>query len=229
LPAAIAAAVMLIAARPDTQDRPRNASLLRFLRQPRTGSWALAELLAMSAWAGTLVFSGELFIETYGTSARVTGVLLATVAVAYLGGNVLGGRIHRDCLRRVLARANIAAGAALGLTWVVTPNLFVTLMLFSFAAIVVAARTVVGTAYGFALAGERKLEVGAARAAFTHAAYLGGSFIGGAALALGGHAAVGIAFTALFLGATTPYFSSWRARCAHPTRLLTWRQQPQAA
>ena len=170
----------------------------------------------MSAWAGTLVFSGALFIEEYGASARLTGVLLATVAVAYLGGNAIGARIHHDCIRRALARGNVAAGASVALTWLLTPNVIVTLALFSFAAAVVAARTVVGTGYGFAVAGERKLEVGAARAAITHAGYLTGSFVGGAALAVGGHPAVGIAFGALFLGATIPYLSAWAAHCARP-------------
>jgi predicted MFS family arabinose efflux permease len=229
LPAAVATTVLLIAARPESSRRP-DASLARLLRQPGTTAWALSELLAMSAWAGTLVFSGALFVEAYGTSSRLTGVLLASVAVAYLCGNVVGGRIHHECLRRALARANIAAAASLALTWTLMPNLLITLLLFSFAAVVVAARTVVGTAYGFALAGERKIEVGAARAAVTHAAYLGGSFVGGGALAFGGHAAVGVAFALLFLGATGPYLSSWRARCAYPSTppLLTWRRRAHA-
>jgi len=79
--------------------------------------------------------------------------------------------------------------------------------------VIVAARTVVGTAQGFALAGERKLEVGGARAALTHAGYLAGSFVGGAALALGGFTAVGAAFGLLFVGATGPHLSAWAARC----------------
>jgi len=173
----------------------------------------------MSGWAGTLVFSGALFVEEYGASPSLTGVLLATVALAYLGGNALGARIHQECLRRALARGNVAAAASVALTWILTPNVVVTLALFSFAAAVVAARTVVGTGYGFALAGERKLEVGAARAAVTHAAYLAGSFVGGAALAVGGHSAVGVAFGVLFLAATIPYVSAWGARCPWPGAL----------
>jgi hypothetical protein len=132
----------------------------------------------------------------------------------------LGARIHHECLRRALARANVAAAASVVFTWVITPNVLVTLALFSFAALVVAARTFVGTAYGFVLAGERKLEIGAARAAITHAGYLAGSFIGGAALAAGGHAAIGVAFGLLFLGASAPHLSAWAARC-RPTGVST--------
>jgi hypothetical protein len=125
----------------------------------------------------------------------------------------LAGRIHHECLRRTLAHANVAAAASVALTWIVTPNVVVTLALFGFAAVVVAARTVVGTAHGFVVAGERKLEVGAARSAITHAGYLAGSFVGGAAPGIGGHSAVGFVFGLLFLGATIPYLSAWHAHC----------------
>jgi DHA1 family inner membrane transport protein len=221
LPAAVATGALVIASRPASEGRRPDASLARLLRQPGARPWALSEFLAMSAWAGTLVFSGALFIEEYGASARLTGVLLAAVALAYLGGNALGGRIHHECLRRALARGNVAAAGSVALTWLLTPNVVVTLALFSFAAAVVAARTVVGTGYGFTLAGERKLEVGAARAAITHAAYLAGSFVGGAGLALGGYSAVGVSFGALFLGATIPYLYAWNARCARPGALTS--------
>lgn len=213
LPAAVVTGALLIASRSASEGYRPDASLARLFLQAGARPWALGEFLAMSAWAGTLVFSGALFVEAYGASPRLTGVLLATVALAYLGGNALGGRIHHECLRRALARGNVAAAGSIALTWLLTPNVVVTLALFSLAAVVVAARTVVGTGYGFALAGERKLEVGAARAAITHAAYLAGSFVGGVGLALGGHPAVAVAFGLLFLGATIPYVSAWSARC----------------
>jgi DHA1 family inner membrane transport protein len=213
LPAAILTAALVLAS-PPSEVRRGSASLPALLREPAARSWAFGELLAMSAWAGTLVFSGVLFMETYGTSPEMTGLLLAVVAVAYLGGNALGGHLRGDCyLRRALARANAVAAAAIAATWILTPNVFVTLSLFAAAGVVVAARTVVGTTYGFALAGERKLEVGAARSAITHVGYLVGSLIGGAAFAVGGRATVGIAFAVLFLVAAMPYVSMWAARC----------------
>jgi DHA1 family inner membrane transport protein len=213
LPAAVAT-VALLAVLPEGKPELRAApSLLRLLRAPRAGWRAIGELLAMSAWAGTLVFSGALFVEEYGASPRLTGIVLATMAGAYLAGNVLGGRMRGACARRVLGLGNVAAAVAVALTWVVTPNLLVTLALFGLAAAIVAARTVTGTTYGFAIGGERKLEVGAARAALTHVGYLAGSLLGGAALAIGGDAAVGIAFGALFLAAAAPYLLTWSTRC----------------
>lgn len=231
LPAAVATFAVLLKQRPESTAPRPGASLAGLLRRPGARPWLLGELLAMSSWAGTLVFSGALFVEVYGLSPRLTGVLLATVALAYLGGNALGGHIHHECLRRVLARGNVAAAATVALTWLIKPHVVVTLVLFSLAAVVVAARTVVGTAYGFALAGERKLEVGAARSAIQHAGYLVGSFVGGAALALGGYSAIGIAFGLLFLGATAPYVSAWAASCPRPgaLSLVASRRQPQSA
>ena len=219
LPAAVAT-VGLLAAIPDGRPERRAApSLLCLFRAPRAGWWAIGELLAMSAWTGTLVFSGALFVETYGASSRLTGILLATAAAAYLAGNALGGRMRGACARRVLAWSNLAAAVAVALTWVVTPNLVVTLALLGLAAAIVAARTVTGTTYGFTIGGERKLEVGAARAVLTHVGYLVGSLLGGAALAIGGHAAVGIAFGSLFLAAAAPYLVTWSTRCERPGQI----------
>jgi predicted MFS family arabinose efflux permease len=214
LPAAVVTGAILFAARPERSERRADASLVGLLREPGARGWALGEFLAMSSWAGMLVFSGALFVGAYGASPGLTGLLLAIVALAYLAGNTLGGRIHGNChLRRAVARGNVAAAVAIALTWLIRPNLLVTLALFGCAAVIVGARTVAGTAYGFALAGERRLEVGAARSALTHTGYLAGSLLGGAALALGGYAAVGVALGLLFLAATSPYLSSWGARC----------------
>jgi MFS transporter, DHA1 family, inner membrane transport protein len=192
------------------------------LRKQGASKWAVGEILMMSAWAGTLVFSGALFIETYGTSSRATGLLLAAVAASYLWGNALAGRIREECrLARALPRANVGAAVAIAATWIVTPNVFVTLALFAFASLVVGARTVIGTTYGFALAGDRNLEVGSARAASTHVGYLIGSLIGGGALALGGRPTIGIAFALLALAAAIPYCSTWSAKCASATKPAT--------
>jgi DHA1 family inner membrane transport protein len=216
LPAAVATVALLAAAPAGAPESNTAPSLLSLLRAPRAGWWATGELLAMSAWAGTLVFSGALFVDAYGASPKLTGFVLAVVAGAYLAGNVVGGRMRGACARRALAWSNVAAAVAIALTWVMTPHLLVTVALFGLAAAIVAARTVTGTTYGFAIAGERKLEVGAARAALTHVGYLAGSLIGGAALATGGHAAVGIAFGALFLAAAAPYVATWSTRCERP-------------
>ncbi|MFL5945375.1 MAG: MFS transporter [Gaiellaceae bacterium] len=214
LPAALVTAALVWASAPDNQAARSETSLVRLLRLPGARSWAFGELLAMSAWTGTLVFSGALFVETYGTSTETTGILLALVAVAYLVGNAVGGRIHENCVsRRALAQTSVLAAGAVALLWAVTPNAGVTLVLFAIAATVVAARTVVGTTYGFAVAGERKLEVGAARAVVSHAGYLVGSLVGGLGYAAGGRPLAGLVFAAMLLASVLPHASMLAARC----------------
>ena len=64
--------------------------------------WLASELLANAAWAGTLVYAGALFAESYGTSTRLTGGLLAVAAVAYVAGNLTCRRLVGRDPRRVL-------------------------------------------------------------------------------------------------------------------------------
>ena len=95
LPAALLAA-LAVAARP--ADLPLDGaagSLTALLRRAGPRRWALGELCANAAWAGTLVYSGALFRQVYGASSAATGVLLALVAAAYLVGNRWAGRSAR--------------------------------------------------------------------------------------------------------------------------------------
>jgi predicted MFS family arabinose efflux permease len=217
LPAAVVTGWLVVTSAPGLAHGEQRTSLAGLLRRPGARGWALAELLAMSGWAGTLVFSGAVFIETYGTSTEATGVLLALIAVAYLVGNAVGGRIRSRCvLRRALVHTSVASGSGIVVLATFTPNVFVTFALFGLSSCMVAARTVAGTTYGFTLAGERKLEVGAARAVITHAGYLVGSLVGGAAYAVGGLQLTGVALASLLLAAALPHVSVWRARCATP-------------
>ena len=205
LPAALLAA-LAVAARPG--DRPISAaetSLRGLLRRPDARRWALGELLANSAWAGTLVFSGALLTERYGMSTAATGVALAAVAVAYLVGNRQAGRAGAEGARRRMLAASLGAAALVALTWSFTSAVALTLVVFSASAAVVATRTVAGTVYGFTAAGDRGREVGTIRAVTTQLGYLIGASVGGAALAVGGFALLGVAFGGLFLASTVPY------------------------
>ena len=165
----------------------------------------MGELLANAAWVGSLVYSGALFVEVYGASSLTTGFVLAAVAVAYLLGNVRGGRLADGSARVAIVRGDLAAAAALMALWTLTPNLAASFALFCVAGYIAAARTVAGTSYGFAVAPNRTLEVGAVRSVTTQLGYLLGSVVGGLALAVGGYAAVGVAFAALFAAAAIPY------------------------
>ncbi len=212
LPAAVLAGLALLARPPDAPLAGAPGSLAGLLGIPRARRWAIGELCANAAWAGTLVYCGALFSEVYGTSHAVTGLILALVAVAYLAGNRLGGRVTQDGSRRIMLAGSVAAAVTVGLTWALTESLVLTVALFAATAAVTAARMVAGTVYGFRISGGLAREVGAVRAATTQIGYLVGSLAGGVAIDLGGFGLLSVAFGGFFLAATLPYVCV-RPRC----------------
>jgi predicted MFS family arabinose efflux permease len=205
LPAALVA-TLAAAARPNDAPISRaGSSLLGFLGRSVARRWALGELLATSAWAGTLVFCGALLTDEYGMSTTATGVALAAVAIAYLVGNQWAGRGDPRRARSTMLACSLAASVTVALTWAFTPAVAVTLVVFAVSGAMVATRTVAGTVYGFSVAGDLGREVGAARAVTTQLGYLIGSLAGGAALALGGFGLLAVAFGGLLLASTLPY------------------------
>jgi predicted MFS family arabinose efflux permease/ribosomal protein S18 acetylase RimI-like enzyme len=207
LPAALLAG-LAAAGRP--QDVPlagAGTSLRSLLHRSAPRRWALGELLATSAWAGTLVYSGALLTDGYGMTTTATGVALAAVAVAYLLGNQRAGGAAPERARSTTLATSVVGAAAVALTWAFTPAVAVTLVVFAISGAMVATRTVTATVYGFSVAGDLGREVAAARAVTTQLGYLVGSLAGGAAFALGGFPALAVAFGGLLLASTLPYLS----------------------
>jgi predicted MFS family arabinose efflux permease len=126
-------------------------------------------------------------------------------------GNIWSGRHGAHRAQRAMVEPGLAAGIAVPPVWAVTPDLATTLVLFSLAGFVAAARTVAGTVYGFDVSREHESAVGAVRAATTQIGYLVGSLVGGVALALGGFDALALAYGGLFLAAVIPYVCLRRA------------------
>lgn len=200
-------------------DRPLTGgrgSLTGLLGRVEARRWALSELLANSAWAGTLVFSGALFTERFGMSTAATGLALAGVATAFLVGNQFAGRADPGRAGQAMLEGSVGAAVLVALTWALTPSVPITLLLFAAAAFVAATRGVAGTVYGFQVSGDLGREVGSIRAVANQLGYLIGSVLGGFALALGGFSALAVVFGGLFVASTLPYVCMRRI-C--PTRL----------
>ena len=176
------------------------------LGDPATGSWALAELLASSAWAGTLVYAGALFVETYDASPLLAGLVLAAGAVAYLPGNIVAERVlRRRSSLELLPLIALAGGAGVVVFGSVRPSTAVSAVIFAALAFVMAARTLSGSVLGLELAPDRRLAVMGVRAAGLQFGYLVGSAAGGLALAAGGYPALGALLGALCLAAAATY------------------------
>jgi predicted MFS family arabinose efflux permease len=205
LPAALLAGLALAGRPRDVPLTGRGTSLRGLLRIPDARRWALGELFANSAWAGTLVFSGALLTEEYGLSTTATGIVLGGIAVAHLAANQRAGRGKQERSRHVMLACSLGAAVAVGLTLSVTPALAVTVVLFSLAAVMASTRFVAATVYGFTVAGELGREVGTVRAVTTQIGYLLGSLVGGVALALAGFVGLGMAVGGLFVASILPH------------------------
>ena len=197
-----AAAGILVASRagqPPARSRPVRARMA--LADRALARWLASELLANAAWAGTLVYAGALFAESYGTSTTLTGGLLAVAAGAYVAGNLIGRRLVRNEPRRTLLLLAALLAVTDGLFGTVRPGVATSTALFASAAFVAGGRTLVASAFALSTPPEIRPAVTGLRAATMQLGYFAGSIAGGTALTIGGYSALGATMGGLLLGA----------------------------
>jgi predicted MFS family arabinose efflux permease len=203
LPAAAAVvAAALVAPRagqPPGQARPAPARAV--LADRRLARWLGGELLANAAWAGTLVYAGALLAESYGTSSRLRGFLLAVAAVAYVAGNLLSRRLLRDEPGRLLVPLAVLLAVSDGLFGAARSGTAASTILFACAAFLAGGRTLVASAFALSTPAEVRPAVMRLRAATMQFGYFVGSIAAGAALAVGGYTAFGVTMGVAFLAA----------------------------
>jgi predicted MFS family arabinose efflux permease len=185
------------AGQPSARSRP--ARVRTVLGDPTLARWLASELFANAAWAGTLVYAGALFTESYGASTGLTGCVLAFAAGAYVAGNMTGRRLVRREPRRTLVLLAGVLAVTDGLFGLARSDVATSTALLSSAAFAAGARTLVASA--FALSTEPRLRpaVTSLRAATMQFGYFVGSIAGGAALTVGGYGALGATMGLLFL------------------------------
>jgi predicted MFS family arabinose efflux permease len=199
------AALVVLARRGSTPPAATRAGLRAVLAYPGVARWSVGELLAFSAWAGSLVYMGALFIESYGLSVAATGIVLGAGAAVYVPGNLLFRRWideHDQLLLVVLALAAAATVAVLG---AYRPSAWFSLGAYSLLAFLAGGRTLAGSARGLDLAPELRLGVTGVRTAALQLGYFVGAAVGGLALASAGYTGLGLAFAALFVAAAVPH------------------------
>ena len=175
------------------------------LRHPGVVRWSIGELLAFSAWAGSLVFMGALFIESYGLSVAATGLVLGAGAVVYVPGNLLFRRWIDDHDQRLLVVLALAAAATVAVLGAYRPSAWFSLGAYALLAFLAGGRTLAGSARGLELAPELRLGVTGVRTAALQFGYFVGAAAGGLALAAGGYTGLGLAFAVLFVAAAVPH------------------------
>jgi DHA1 family inner membrane transport protein len=193
-------------------DVPPRASLREALDDPRARRWAAGELLANAAWSGTLMFVGALFAESYGTSARLTGVLLAAIAGVYVAGTFAFRRFADADARFLLVRLALSLAAGVAAFGCIRPNATVSTLVLAVTAFLAGGRVMLGNAFGLTAAPGRRAALMGVRAATTQLGYLIGATAGGLALSLGGYPGLGVVLGALFVAAAAAL--SWPAAAA---------------
>ena len=199
----IAAAVL--ARRTPGAPASSRADLRAVLAHPGVLRWSSGELLAFSAWAGSLVFVGALFVESYGLSERATGFALGMGALVYLPGNLFFRRLLGEHEPLLLVLLPLAAAVTVAVLGVVRPSAWFTLAVFSVLSFIAGGRTLAGSARGLELAPALRLGVTGVRTAALQLGYFVGAAAGGIALATGGYSALGLTFAAIFVGAALPH------------------------
>lgn len=182
-------------------DDGRGCDPVGLWKQSGVKSWALGELLAFSAWGGTLVYAGAFFIDTYGAGVGVAGLVLGLGAAAYLPGNFLGRRWLRSGAPAPLLVFAAAAAATVAVFGIVDTGLLFSAAVFAALAFLAAGRTIAGAAVGLQIAGGRRLAAMSVRTGMLQFGYLIGSAAGGAILARWGYAGLGWGFAVMFVAA----------------------------
>ena len=164
--------------------------------------WLAAELFTNAGWAGTLVYSGALFAQSYDTSTRATGCLLALAAVAYVAGNLASRRLVDSDPRPTLLAFTVVLGLLVALFGLARPDAATSAALLAGASAAAGGRTLVTSAFALALPPAVRPAATSLRAATMQLGYFAGSVAAGAALALGGYGAVGCAMGAFFVASS---------------------------
>lgn len=213
LVASVAAALFLLRRAVGLETATPTAPVRVALRDPAVTRWLTSELLANAGWAGTLVYSGATFTETYGISTAATGLLLAIGAAGYVAGNLSARRLAGDPSSDKLALLALALVLTVGCFGVARTSVAVSTVLFAAAAFAAGARTLIASAYGLSVAPAFRASLTSLRAATMQFGYFLGSIAGGIALTAGGYSAVGLTMSVFFLFAAA--IVSQRSYAAH--------------
>ena len=154
-------------------------------RDPSARRWALAELVAYSAWTAELTYAGAFYVQTYGSSESTVGFLLAVGSFAFIASTLSSRRIAVRTGQRTLAVAGaLGMGALLALILNVTPSVWFTLGLFLVMAFCAGLRTTGSSVLGLSQLPARPGSMMAARTASAQLGYMVGALAGGAVLAV---------------------------------------------
>jgi predicted MFS family arabinose efflux permease len=165
---------------------------LAVLTEPSARRWAVAELVAYSAWTAQLTYAGAFYVETYGISEATVGFVLSVGSFAFLASSTgfesLARRFGR---KRLTVTGGLGMGSILALALNVTPSLAFTVSVFFVMALFAGIRSTGSSALGLDQLPDRPGSMMAARTTSSQLGYMVGAVLGGVVLALSGFGALG--------------------------------------
>ena len=160
---------------------------------PSARRWALAELVAYSAWTAELTYIGAFYVRTYDVAESVVGFLLAVGSIAFLISTLGTDRLVRrvGSKRPLIVAGGLGMGIFAAVIMNVTPSVAFTLALFFLMALCAGVRSTGSSALGLSQLPARPGSMMAARTASAQLGYVIGASAGGAILAVAGFGALG--------------------------------------
>jgi predicted MFS family arabinose efflux permease len=164
--------------------------------------WATAELVAYSAWTAELTYAGAFYVQRYGVSETVTGLLLAAGSLVFLAASLSTARLTARLPRRPLIVAcSLGMGVMLVPVLNVAPAVWVTLLFFCALAVFAGVRSTGSSALGLEQLPDRPGAMMGARTASAQLGYVLGAAGGAAIIALAGFGTLGFVLLAGMTGA----------------------------
>ena len=161
-------------------------------RDPSARRWAVAELVAYSAWTAELTYAGAFYIHTYGVSESSLGFLLAVGSVAFLLATMSAHRVARRFERRsVIVTSGVVMGAGLAVFLNVTPSVAFSVGVICIVAICAGLRSTGSSALGLSQLPAHPGSMMAARTVSAQLGYMIGAVAGGVVLAVAGFGMLG--------------------------------------
>lgn len=182
----------LTAPRPAVRDVPDGGGIAGVARDPSARRWAVAELVAYSAWTAELTYAGAFYIQTYGVGEGSVGFLLAIGSVAFLIATLSAHRFAVRFERRFLVVVSgLGMGALLALFLNVTPAVWFSLTVICGVAVCAGLRSTGSSALGLSQLPAHPGSMMAARTVSAQLGYMVGAVVGGLVLAVAGFGTLG--------------------------------------
>jgi predicted MFS family arabinose efflux permease len=199
LPAAVGAAIAVGRKTGRDAGAQRSVGLRAALAEPPVRRWTVSELAANSGWLGLLVYAGALFDESYDSSPKAVGAVLALAAVAFVAGNFAFRRAAEGDARRTLVALALGMAFLVVLLGTARHSPTVSAVVFASTSFLGGGRSLLGNAFALRLAPEQRVAAMAVRAAANQLGYFVGAAIGGAALGAAGYPGLGLVLAVLFV------------------------------